>query len=194
MKKWFPVDKSAARLRLGLDPEEVIIGSFQRDTEGRDLISPKLEKGPDILCDVIERVNRVRPVTVLLGGWRREYVIGRLRTAGVKHIFMKLPPQETVRDMYASCDYYLCTARHEGGPQCVLEAAAMRVPIFSTPVGIARDVLHETQIIDPGTWMPAMPTQEAIDHSYESARLRDPKLLALSYEDTFRKIQEVSAK
>ena len=26
----------------------ILIGSFQRDTEGHDMISPKLVKGPDI--------------------------------------------------------------------------------------------------------------------------------------------------
>ena len=35
-----------------------IIGSFQRDTLGSDLISPKLEKGPDILADkLIEMIG-----------------------------------------------------------------------------------------------------------------------------------------
>ena len=192
--KWFPVDKGAARVRLGINPDEIVIGSFQRDTEGKDLTSPKLEKGPDIFCDVVERVNQATPVRVLLGGWRREYVIGRLHAAGVKHIFMQLPPQETVRDMYAACDYYLCTARHEGGPQCILEAAAMRVPIVSTPVGIARDVLHDTQIIDPKAWFPSPLTEEALDYAHKSAMLRDPKKLILSYDSTFEKVYEITIK
>lgn len=192
--KWFPVSKQEARGRLGLGASDLIIGSFQRDTESRDLISPKLEKGPDIFCDVVERVSQDSSVRVLLGGWRREYVISRLSAARVKYTFMQLPPQETVRDMYAACDYYLCTARYEGGPQCILEAAAMRVPIVSTPVGIARDVLHNTQIIDPKTWMPSPVSDEALEYSHKSAQLRDPKKLIISYDSTFEKVYEITVK
>ena len=33
------------------------MGSFQRDTEGKDLISPKLEKGPDIFIEIVKQMN-----------------------------------------------------------------------------------------------------------------------------------------
>lgn len=191
--RWRPVERLDARARLGIKAHEYVIGSFQRDTEGRDLISPKLEKGPDIFCDVVTRINKVTPVTVLLGGWRREYVVGRLREAGVSHTLMQLPPQEVVRDMYAACDFYLCTSRVEGGPQCILEAAAMRVPIFSTPVGIARDVLHESQIIvNPEVWMPSVLSEEAISHSCWHALHRTPRSLIPKYDDLIQRSYEMS--
>ena len=192
--RWQITDKVSARERLGIPLTSKIIGSFQRDTEGRDLISPKLEKGPDILCDVIERISKHEEVTVLLGGWRREYVRGRLERAGISYIYKELPSQATIRDMYASCDFYLCTSRREGGPLCILEAAVMRVPIFSTRVGIAADILHESQIIDPGTWTPTPPTEEAVQHSYERALQREPRGLVLSYDDLMRKIHELTHK
>lgn len=190
-ERWKITDKSEARSRLGLPQGEIILGSFQRDTEGRDLISPKLEKGPDILCDLVERINSETPVTVLLGGWRREYVINRLTQSGVKHIFRKLPPQSEIRDMYASCDLYLCTSRREGGPLCILEASIMRVPIVSTPVGIARDVLDSRQIIDPASWKFKIPPDDAISHSHQSAMLRHPRGLVDSYDTIFEKIHEM---
>lgn len=192
--RWQITDKLSARERLGIPPESKIIGSFQRDTEGRDLISPKLEKGPDIFCDMVERISQHEEVTVLLGGWRREYVRGRLERAGISYIYKELPPQSTIRDMYASCDLYLCTSRREGGPLCILEAAVMRVPIYSTRVGIAADVLHESQIIDPRTWTPSTPTVEAVQHSYERAVQRGPRGLVLSYDDLMRKIHEITHK
>lgn len=190
LARWFPEDKSTARVQLGIEEHEFVIGSFQRDTEGRDLITPKLEKGPDILCDLIQRVNSAKPVTVLLGGWRREYVIRRLQEAGIKYIFNQLPPQETIRSMYAACDAYLCTARHEGGPQCILEAAAMKVPIFSTPVGIARDVLHPSHIIDPGAWVPGEVSPDAVEHAYRNAVARSPALIIPEYDHTLLAIHE----
>jgi glycosyltransferase involved in cell wall biosynthesis len=192
LERWYPESKHDARRFLGISDSEFVVGSFQRDTEGWDLTSPKLEKGPDILCDLIERINSVRPVTVLLGGWRREYVIRRLQAAGVSYIFKELPPQETVRKMYASCDMYLCTARHEGGPQAILEASAMRVPIFSTPVGIARDVLHPAHIINPSVWMPGEIDPAAVEHSFAQAAERAPDLLIPAYDHTLAALHEMA--
>ena len=51
---WRPQNKLDARIRLNLKQNDFIVGSFQRDTEGSDLKSPKLEKGPDIFCDFLE--------------------------------------------------------------------------------------------------------------------------------------------
>ena len=33
-----------------------LVGSFQRDTEGSDLISPKLIKGPDIFIEIVKNM------------------------------------------------------------------------------------------------------------------------------------------
>ncbi len=186
--RWCVTDRSEARYRLGIPQGSFVVGSFQRDTEGSDLTSPKLEKGPDVLCDVIERLNAHKKVTVLLGGWRREYVLNRLERAGISTVYLHLPPQEVVKDMYASCDLYLCTARREGGPMCLLEASIMRVPLLSTRVGISEDVLHPSQIFDPASWDFSLPSQDAIDHSYRRAAERDPRSIIIMYDSAFRQI------
>jgi len=61
----------------GLPQAAFLIGNFQRDTEGHDLKSPKMEKGPDKLADYLERViNTTNPnLHVVLAGWRRQYII-----------------------------------------------------------------------------------------------------------------------
>ena len=46
------------RNKYGLPLDAYIIGSFQRDTEGSDLKSPKLIKGPDRLIQIIESKNK----------------------------------------------------------------------------------------------------------------------------------------
>ena len=79
---WYHIDKEKARNEIGIPKEKYVIGSFQRDTEGNDLKSPKLEKGPDLLADtVIEMYSKNKNIHVLLGGWRRQYIIGRLEEA-----------------------------------------------------------------------------------------------------------------
>ena len=193
-ERWYPVDKSEARSRIGLSSDSVVVGSFQRDTEGKDLVSPKLEKGPDILCDVVERLALRETVTLLLGGWRREYIINRMApNSRVRVVHMRLPPQEVVRDMYASLDFYLCTSRVEGGPMCVLEASIMRVPIVSTRVGIAPDVLHPSQIISPATWDFSLPTRDAIEYSHQRASERNLKDTIRSYDGVLRHIHAMRA-
>ena len=56
---WFKIDdKDNLRNKYGLPLDAYIIGSFQRDTEGSDLKSPKLIKGPDRLIQIIESKNK----------------------------------------------------------------------------------------------------------------------------------------
>ncbi len=48
-KMWYPfTDKSECRKKFGFSDDDFVVGSFQRDTEGSDFISPKLIKGLDI--------------------------------------------------------------------------------------------------------------------------------------------------
>jgi glycosyltransferase involved in cell wall biosynthesis len=150
---WFPIeDKQALRQKYGIKQGEFIVGSFQRDTEGSDLISPKLEKGPDIFCDIVIDAHRRDPgITVLLAGWRRHYVINRLREARVPYRYAELPNYAVLNEMYNLLDMYIVSSRYEGGPQAVLECALTRTPIISTPVGIAPEVLNTQDIIVPGT-------------------------------------------
>ena len=150
---WYPIeDKVSLRQKYGIDEKEFVVGSFQRDTEGSDLISPKLEKGPDIFCDIVIDAHKKDPnITVLLAGWRRHYVIRRLKEARVPYRYAELPNSAVLNEMYNFLDLYIVSSRYEGGPQAVLECALTRTPIISTPVGIAPEVLNTTDIIVPGT-------------------------------------------
>jgi len=133
---------------LGLTDNVTLISSFQRDTEGKDLVSPKLEKGPDRFCDIVERMSKDRNVEVLLGGWRRQYVISRLQKSNIKYHYVELAPFSTVNAMYAATDLYVVAARYEGGPQSIIECASTRTPIISTDVGFASEILSQDSIFD----------------------------------------------
>lgn len=146
------------RSDLQLPIDKFLIGSFQRDTEGsgidKGIFLPKLEKGADIFCDAVEVISTKRLADpdiakcphVLLGGWRRQYVMQRLNAVNIIYHYHERPSLETIRDMYVTTDLYIVGSRCEGGPQAILEAAAMGTPIISTPVGIAEQVLHPTSI------------------------------------------------
>jgi glycosyltransferase involved in cell wall biosynthesis len=130
------------RRRYELPDNAYLVGSFQRDTEGVDLASPKLEKGPDILCDALEKMwASDKSLHVVLAGWRRQYVLNRLKTAGVPFTYFERPSAVVIRDLYCSLDLYVVAARVEGGPMAITECAALEVPIVSTPVGQAPEIL-----------------------------------------------------
>jgi glycosyltransferase involved in cell wall biosynthesis len=143
--------RSIVRNKLNLPHDKFLIASFQRDTEGsgisQGIYLPKIEKGPDTFCDLVEYDHQTSEnVEVLLGGWRRQYVISRLEKMNIKYHYFELPTKETIRDMYIVSSLYVVGSRYEGGPQAILEAAALKTPIISTPVGLAEQVLHPSSI------------------------------------------------
>ena len=172
---WYPlvdIEKKNMRTKMKIDDSHFLIGSFQRDTEGYDLISPKLEKGPDLFCDAVERMSdkyavQGREVRVLLAGWRRQYVMKRLSDARIKYCYAELPPFETVNAFYNILDLYIVSARCEGGPQSIVECAASRTPIVSTDVGLASTFLPQESLFKPGNILEAKPN---VDYAYEKVK------------------------
>jgi glycosyltransferase involved in cell wall biosynthesis len=57
-------------------------------------------------------------------------------------LFRSSPPQHEIRDLYASCDVWLCGSRAEGFHLPPLEAMACRCPVVSTRVGGPRDIVE----------------------------------------------------
>lgn len=160
---WRPTgDKRALRKKHGLPEAGFLIGTFQRDTEGKDGSSPKLEKGPDLLADNLEKLFAVdRRLHVVLAGWRRQYLLGRLRTAGIPYSYFELPAQEVVNELYQTLDMYTVSARQEGGPQSLIECGLLGIPCISRDVGIASQVLPAKAVNDD-LWLarPAVPDVE----------------------------------
>ena len=149
---WYPRSddqKHDDRLDLGFSDEDFVVGSFQRDTEGSDLKSPKLEKGPDLFCNAVTALHAIHPkVKVLLGGWRRQYVISRLEAANVPYVYVEKPFLPEVNKLYNCLDAYFVASRYEGGPQAILECATIGVPIVSRDVGVASEILHPSCVGD----------------------------------------------
>ncbi len=143
-------NKLKIREKLNIKKDVYLIGSFQRDTEGSDLKSPKLEKGPDQFCDAVYQISKTKKVEVLLAGWRRQYVMNRLEDVGIKYHYYELPSFEDLNKLYNSLDLYIVASRHEGGPQAIFECATIEVPILSTDVGAAGLILSEKSIFKPG--------------------------------------------
>ena len=128
--------------------KHIVVGSFQRDTEGSDLKTPKYAKGPDLFIECIKNVENKDELLVLLGGWRRQYIISELEKLNIKYIYLQRPPTEFINLMYDCLDLYIVSSRYEGGPQAIIECAYKKIPIISSDVGIAKDILHEDCVLD----------------------------------------------
>lgn len=127
-----------AKARLGLTPDALCVGSFQRDGEHE----PKLVKGPDVLVEVAARTHRDHPgLVVLLTGPARGWIQRALRERGVPFRYFGVVPAAEQERYYHACDAYLITAREEGGPLALLEAMATGVPVVSTRVGMSLDAI-----------------------------------------------------
>ena len=134
---------AGARRALGLPESAFVVGSFQKDGVGwGDGLEPKLIKGPDVLLAALEQLHvRIPELAVLLAGPARGYVKAGLERLGVAYRHLLLPDVDSVARLYEAIDVYLVTARDEGGPRAVLEAMATGVPLVSTRVGQATDLV-----------------------------------------------------
>jgi glycosyltransferase involved in cell wall biosynthesis len=57
-----------------------------------------------------------------------------------KHVYLKSYPD--VAEMFWALDIYLVASRQEGGPKAILESMASGIPIVSTRVGQAVDLIR----------------------------------------------------
>lgn len=130
------------RQKLGIPEDRIVIGSFQKDgvgwTEG---LEPKWIKGPDIFLGVIERLIQELPLFVLLTGPARGYVLQGLKSLGVEHRHLLIDRYAAMASCYHALDIYVITSREEGGPKGLLESMATAVPVVSTKVGMAQELI-----------------------------------------------------
>lgn len=135
-------DKQKIREKIGIPKDIVVIGSFHKDGLGWGKgLEPKWIKGPDAFVNVVEEIKKDYPVFILLLGPARGYVKRELANRDIpyKHIFLRNYLE--IPQYYNALDLYIVTSRVEGGPKTILESMASGVPVISTKVGMARDIL-----------------------------------------------------
>ena len=161
--------KASARASLGLPREAFVVGSFQKDGVGwGEGNEPKLIKGPDVLLETLRVAReRIPELHVLLSGPARGYVRSGLERLGIPYEHRQLDRYEDVGTLYAALDAYVVSSRQEGGPKGVLEAMAAGVPVVSTRVGQATELVHDGE----NGWLADVEDAEAL-----AGRLARPDL------------------
>jgi glycosyltransferase involved in cell wall biosynthesis len=137
-----------------------IIGSFQRDSRGDDLSKSKWHKNPEMMLDILNRLDKTK-IILLLAGPRRHFIIRECRKHGIPYIFYgdesfidknlddvstNTVSYEKINLLYNLSDLCLLTSASEGGPKAVIEAGLTKTLVLCTPVGFAPDLLDPQSI------------------------------------------------
>jgi glycosyltransferase involved in cell wall biosynthesis len=150
---------AAARAKLGIGPDEVVIGGVGR-------LSP--EKRFDVLLEAVASLHQRRPELRLLiagDGPSRpalEALAGRL---GIASICRFLGHYTDVIELHHALDLLVQSSIYEGTPNVVLEAMALETPVIATDAG------GTPEILEPGVHGLIVPPDDcaAIVHAVEQA-------------------------
>lgn len=167
---FFPMERKTLKDEFKFEENLKLIGSFQRDTEGKSFFKkkPKLSKGPDQFLEIVKKLKENNEnILVILAGPRRGYLKKQLKLNNIKYRHFKDASIEGINKLYNILDLYIVASRVEGGPAAIFECAASKTPIISTEVGIANEILHPDSIFDMDNFMDAKPD---IDFAYENVK------------------------
>lgn len=169
-KNFYHIDeRSILRKKYKLPKNGTLIGSFQKDSEGKDESVPKFSKGPDIFIKIVADMYKKNPrIHVVLTGWRRTYVINELNKLGVKYNYYELIDPISLNELYNCLNLYVVSSRVEGGPRSIVECALAKVPIISTDVGIATKILSSKSIYDMNTPISYFNTTPDVKYAYNN--------------------------
>jgi glycosyltransferase involved in cell wall biosynthesis len=137
--------RADSRRELALPESAFVVGSFQKDGVGwGEGLEPKQIKGPDTLVATLELLReRIPDLAVLLTGPARGYVRRELERVGIPYRYANLNPRARLASAYHAVDVCLVTSRQEGGPKSVLESMAAGVPLVTTRVGQAPELVSD---------------------------------------------------
>lgn len=155
-------DRVVARRKFGIPESAVVIGSFQKDGDGMGQgLIPKLIKGPDTLLESLKiaRVD-IPDLFVVLTGPARGYVKAGLTRLSIPYRHVQLKDYSEIVELYHTLDCYVVPSREEGGPRGILEAMATGVPIVSTRVGQATDLIRQGE----NGWLTSVEDSDEIAH------------------------------
>ena len=162
--KNFNLSKEVLCQRLGI-PYDIIKNkkiflSIQRDSLGADLTKPKWQKNPDFLIEILLNYKKHNPdFILLLAGPRRHYIISKLTEYNIPFFFYGKAPDPNSDDikannldshkialLYNLGDICIITSKSESGPKAILESCWCKLPVISTNVGLARDVISDEML------------------------------------------------
>ena len=135
--------KNEIRELYNIPKSAFVVGSFQKDGDGWGRgNNPKLIKGPDIFIKTIEILKKNIPeIFVLISGPSRGYVVSNLNKLKIPFKYLNFSNYDDLINLYKCLDVYLVCSREEGGPRAIMESFASKIPLVTTNVGQAIDMI-----------------------------------------------------
>ena len=126
-------------------------------------------KGIDVLLDAVSRMTGepVRVIVVGDGQLKSIYIDQAARTGVVADFVGQIDDRDALADILDRSDLYVCASRTEGLSRAMVEAMARGLPVVSTDVGAARELVSDDETI--------VPSEDAAALSVAIARLRDDR-------------------
>lgn len=138
-----PLSRPEARVRIGVGPEEFVIGWVGR-------LSP--EKGMDVLIAALADL-RDRPLTVAVigSGSERAALEAEAVRLGVSASVRWLGQLNDAPRLYRGFDLFVLSSRTEGTPIALFEAMDAEIPVVATAVGGVPAVVspNEARLVPP---------------------------------------------
>ena len=178
------INKEGLYKKYGLEHKKYYyVGSFQRDTEGKiNCMKPKLSKGPDIFCNIVDDMRKrgMNPF-VILAGRRRGYIIRCLNDLHIPYKYFEMVTNEELNELYNLLDLYIVSSRVEGGPRAIMECGLSKTPIISTNVGVSEYILQDESIYDMNNYLTYRNAKINVETAFENTN----KYTISNYMDTF---------
>ena len=185
---WYEIkNKKNLFKKYGFDREDYFIGSFQRDSEGKDVSKPKLSKGPDRFLEIVKELKKSKKVHVILTGRKRNYLINELNKNDIKYSYFEMATFENMNELYNCLDLYIVASRFEGGPQAILECGITKTPIISTDVGVASEILAPESIFSMDDYSNA---KSNIDYAFNEASKYEMETVFKLYKGMLKNLHE----
>ncbi len=169
-----PESKKKLRTKYNIPQSATVIGSFQKDGHGwGEGSAPKLEKGPDLFLDAVKILKNSDPdLFILISGPARGYVKKGLATLKIPYRHIYIEDYTRINELYHCLDLYIIASREEGGPKAVLESMACGIPLVTTRVGQAIDLVRHGE----NGWMVDVEDAEGLAYWAERALCNSSEL------------------
>ena len=97
----------------------------------------------NIYIETLKNLAKDMPVFAMLTGPARGYVKSRLDEVGIPYAHAYPGPHAELVECYHALDLYAVSSREEGGPMGLMESMSTHVPVVSTNVGMAPDLIED---------------------------------------------------
>lgn len=127
-----PVERTKARMELGIDPNAYVIGTVGR---------LEFVKGHDILLEAMAELPESIQLVVAGSGSQMTPLKEKASELGIADQITFLGNVEDTSKVYPAFDVLCQPSRAEGLPLTILEAQACGIPVIATDVGSVRDAV-----------------------------------------------------